>query len=434
MLAGALAAPASAKDFSRLGKDLTYIGAERAGNAEGTIPEWTGGLQTEPAGFDPKNGFANPYADDAVLFTITAENWSQYQDKLTPGQIEMFKRFPETYKMKVYPTRRSVVLPEAIQAVIAAEAPQARLAEGGTGVAGVERSPVPFPIPETGAEAIWNHAMRYRGGTFIRYGTEFPVQTDGAFTTVKRTEWWARASVLGNPEPNRLSYYRNQVTAPPSIAGEAILSHDPLDQAAEGRLAWTYNPGQRRVLRAPEVAHDSPGTGTDGLRTMDDYDGWNGSPERFDWKLVGKQEKFIAYNSYDLTSTALSYKDIVKPNHIDQDLPRYELHRVWVVEATLKEGARHIYGKRVYYIDEDSWQIAHKDAYDGRGDLWRVHEFFSVFLYNVKIPHYAGNTFYDLQARRYLVHNFTNEEKPTAYGADINFAQFSPAALRRIGN
>ncbi len=434
LMSGGAALAASPQDVARLGKDLTPMGAERAGNADGSIPAWDGKPTPPPAGFSPYDGYADPYAGEQPLFVITADNYTQYQDKLIPGQIEMLKRFPETYKIKVYPSHRPVVLPKRITDTVAAEAAGIVLASGGNGVLNIQMSRVPFPIPENGLQAIWNHVMRYRGGTFVRYGTEFPVQSNGDFTTVKRTEWWARAAELGNPEDNRLSYYRNMVTAPSSIAGEAILSHDPLDQSKESRSAWTYNPGQRRVLRAPEVAHDSPGTGTDGLRTMDDYDGFNGSPERFDWKLVGKQEKYIAYNSYALSSGDLKYEDIVKTNHINMDLARYELHRVWVVEATLKPGERHIYGKRVYYIDEDTWQIAHKDAYDGRGDLWRVHEFFTMYLYDVQVAHYAGNAFYDLQARRYLVNNFNNEEKPTDYGIDLSFSQFSPAALRRLGN
>ena len=222
------------------------------------------------------------------------------------------------------------------------------------------------------------------------------------------------------------------MTAPSSIAGEAILTHDPLDQVKETRLAWTYNPGQRRVLRAPSVSYDSPGTGTDGLRTMDDYDGFNGAPDRYDWKLVGKKEMIVSYNNYRLTDKGLKYADIIKENTVNQDLVRYELHRVWVVEATLKPGARHLYAKREFYVDEDSWQIAHKDQYDGRGELWRVHELHTFQDYEQVMTHYAANVLYDLQARRYLVHQLTNEEKPTQYGVKYELSRFSPDSMRRV--
>ncbi len=423
--AGVATAEMTPQDAARLGKDLTPLGAEMAGNKDGSIPAWTGGLG--------KATSADPFAGEAPLYTITGANVDQYKDKLAPGQIALLKRYP-TYKMKVYPSHRTAALPPAEYDIIKKEGMAAQLADGGNGVLNIDATAVPFPIPKTGVEPIWNHVMRYRGGTFLRYGTEFPVHTNGSFTPLRRTEWYARASAIGSPEPNRMSYYLNLVTAPSSIAGEAILTHDPLDQVKETRLAWTYNPGQRRVLRAPSVSYDSPGTGTDGLRTMDDYDGFNGAPDRFDWKLVGKKEMIIPYNNYRLADKNLKYSEIIKENHIDQDLVRYELHRVWVVQATVKSGVRHLYAKRDFYIDEDTWTIAHKDQYDGRGELWRVHEMFLMQELGDTVPFYAGNVLYDLQARRYLVHQLANEEKPSKYGVKYELSRFSPDSLRRISN
>ena len=431
--AGFAAAEMTPQDAARLGKDLTPMGAEAAGNKAGTIPAWTGGLTKPPAGFDPAKGYADPYASEQPLYTITATNADQHKDKLAPGQLALLKRYP-SYTMKVYPTHRTAALPQKEYDAIKAEGVAAQLADGGNGVLNISSTAVPFPVPKSGVEVMWNHIMRYRGGTYQRFGTEFPVHTNGSFTPLRRTEWYGRASTLGNPEPNRLHYYLNLVTAPSSIAGEAILVHDPLDQVKESRLAWTYNPGQRRVLRAPSVSYDSPGTGTDGLRTMDDYEGYNGAPDRYDWKLVGKKEMIIPYNNYRLTDKSLKYADIIKENTINQDLVRYELHRVWVVEATLKPGARHLYAKREFYIDEDSWQIAHKDQYDGRGELWRVHELFLIQEYDEHVPNFAGNVIYDLQARRYLVHQLSNEEKPSKYGVKYELGRFAPDSLRRVSN
>lgn len=413
------------QEVARLGKDLTPMGAEAAGNKEGTIPPWTGGLTGAQSGM--------PFADEKPLFTITAANVDQYKDKLAAGQVALLKRYP-TYKMNVYPTHRTAALPAEEYETIKKEAANAKLAEGGNGVQNIDATTVPFPIPKTGVEVMWNHMLRYRGGGFLRHGTEFPVHTNGSFTPLRRTEWYTRASDIGNPEPNRMSYYKNIVTAPSSIAGEAILTHDPLDQVKETRLAWTYNPGNRRVLRAPSVSYDSPGTGTDGLRTMDDYDGFNGAPDRYDWKLIGKKEMFIGYNNFKLADRSLDYDDIIKPGHINQDLVRYELHRVWVVQATLRAGARHLYAKRDFFVDEDTWTIAHKDQYDGRGELWRVHEVLQKPELQATVPYYAANIIYDLQSRRYLVHGLQNEEKPTDYGVHYELREFSPDSLRRIGN
>lgn len=432
-IAGSTLAGLPQADVDRLGKDLTPVGAEKDGNKAGTIPAWTGGLTKAPAGFDGKNGYTDPLPNEAPLYTVTSANMDKYKDVLTPGQMEMLKRYP-SYKMNVYKTYRTAAYPQGVYDAIKAEASKADLAGGGNGVTGISKTTVPFPIPKTGVEVIWNHLMRYRGGTIERYTAEFPVQTNGAFTPVTRTEKVAFAQGMSNPEPNRLLYYMATLTGPSSVAGDALLVVDPLDQVKESRMAWTYNPGQRRVLRAPNVAYDSPGQGADGLRTTDDYDGFNGAPDRYDWKLVGKKEMLISYNNYKLTNKAIKYADIVRPGHMNQDLVRYELHRVWVVEATLKKDKRHIYAKRVFYVDEDSWQVAHTDAYDGRGELWRVHEIGGIQYYDAVTHYFANEVFYDLQARRYLLSGISNQEKQIKFGVKLDPSNFTPDTLRRSSN
>ena len=423
---------ALANDLSELGKSLTPVGAEKKGNAAGTIPDWTGGLVKPPAGFDPAKGYTNPFADEKPLFTVSSANMDQYKANLTPGQMEMMKRYP-TYKMNVYKTHRTAGYRQSVYDNAKAEAPNVKLVDGGNGVEGIKKSNIPFPIPKSGVEVIWNHNFRDLGGSVVRYSADFPVQSDGSFTVGKRIETVALASYMDSPEPNRILYFMNQITAPANAAGEVALVHEPINQVAEPRLAWQYNPGQRRVIRAPELAYDSPGIGADGLRTNDDLNGFNGSPDRYNWKLVGKKEMYVAYNNYKLTSKALKYSDIIKPNHVNPDHLRYELHRVWVVEATLKPGARHIYSKRVFYIDEDSWAVLHADQYDARGGLWRVREVYGVQLYDAPAFGPAGEVIYDLQARRYLVNALTNEEKPVEFGKKYTTADFSTAALRRMG-
>ncbi|RRS06097.1 DUF1329 domain-containing protein [Aquabacterium soli] len=422
----------SSAEIERLSKDLTPIGAERAGNKDGSIPKWEGGLTKAPAGFDAKKGWADPYAADKPLFSITAANAEQHKDKLAPGQLALLKRYP-SYKIDVYPTRRSAAFPESAYEAVKAEAGKIDSANEGNSVLNQVASTVPFPIPKTGVEAIWNHAFRYRGDTLIRDQTEFPVQTNGSFTPVKRHEETIFSNGLKNGS-NVLFYFRTTYKAPSSIAGDALLAHDFIDQVKQPRAAWVYNPGTRRVLRAPEVSYDTPRNGVDGLSTVDDYDGFNGSPDRFDWKLVGKKEMIIPYNNFKLTDKSLKYTDIIKPGTYNQSLVRYELHRVWVVEATLKAGKSHVYSKRVYYLDEDSWQIAHGDLFDGRGELWRVLEIFGVQYYNAPAFFIGGSAQYDLQARRYVSSGLTNEEKPIQFNVPLKPSDFTPDALRRIGN
>ncbi|HUD42506.1 MAG TPA: DUF1329 domain-containing protein [Dokdonella sp.] len=437
ILAGSLACQAyaqpAAADIARLDKDLTPVGAERAGNADGSIPAWTGGITTPPEGFDAQKGYADPFKSDQIRFTITGENAAEHRDRLTEGQLEMLKRYPG-YRLNVYPTRRTAALPQSVYDAIKAEAGKISLADGGNGILGMERSTVPFPVPKSGVEVQWNHQARYFGGIWTRYSAEFPVQSSGAFTPVTRVETFAAPSALDRSDPNRLYYFRARLTGPSNVAGEGILVHEPIDQVKEPRMAWLYNPGTRRVLRAPEFAYDSPGQGSDGLRTIDDHVGYNGSPDRYEWKLVGKKEIYIPYNNFALSDRSLKYKDIIQANNLKPELTRYELHRVWVVEATLKPGFRHIYPRRVFYFDEDSWSIAYADQYDGRGELWRVRESFLMPFYDQPMTWAVADALHDLQARRYLISGMGNEERPMTFGGKASLADFSTASLRRQGN
>ena len=430
---GLAMAEMSQKDVDRLGKDLTPVGAEKAGNKEGSIPAWDGGLTKAPAGFDQSKGYIDPFAGEKPLYTITAANAAQYKEKLAPGQLEMLKRYP-TFKINVFPTHRSAAYPQSVYNYARSESPKIKLAAGGNGMVNVDKSTVPFPVPQNALEVLWNHEMRFYGGVWTRYNAEFPVQTNGTFTPITRNETIAAAWALEKSEPNRLYYYISKLTGPSNVAGDGILVHEPVDQVAEPRLAWAYNPGTRRVLRAPQIAYDSPGSGSDGLRTIDDYFGFNGAPDRYDWKLVGKKEMIISYNNFRLSDKSLKYAEIIQPSHMNPDLVRYELHRVWVIEANLKADARHIYAKRVFYIDEDSWSVAHADQYDGRGELWRVRDVHLMPFYDLPMTWGICEVQYDLQARRYIASALMNQERPMRFGDKMSYKAFSTEALRRQGN
>jgi hypothetical protein len=437
LLATGVMAAVSAEEAAKLGNSLTPIGAEMAGNAAGTIPAWTGGLPLN-AGAVASNGFlADPFAGEKPLFTITAQNVDQYQANLTPGQLAMFKRYPETYRIPVFTTHRSVTLPAKVLAATKNNATNTKMVEGGNGLENFQ-SANPFPIPKEGLEVIWNHITRYRGGSLQRLITQATPQANGSYSMVYFQEEFAFNDALKDfekgQESNVLFYFKQQVTAPSRLAGNVLLVHETLNQVKEPRLAWLYNSGQRRVRRAPQVAYDGPGTASDGLRTSDNFDLFNGSPDRYEWKLNGKKEIYIPYNSYGLDSPSLKYDQIIKAGHINQDLTRYELHRVWHVTGTLKSGERHIYAKRDFYIDEDSWQAAEVDHYDGRGNLWRVAEAHAQYYYNNQVPWYTLEALYDLQSGRYLALGMKNEEKQS-YDFDYSASQsdFTPAALRQSG-
>ncbi len=437
LFAASVVAAVSADEAAKLGSSLTPFGAEKAGNAEGTIPTWTGGISTTAGSVDSRGFLANPFAGEKPLFTITAHNADQYKDKLTPGQLAMFKRYPETYRIPVYTTHRSVNMPAEVVEATKTNALNTNMVQGGNGLEKF-RVANAFPIPKNGLEVIWNHITRYRGGSIKRYVTQATPQTNGSYSLVYFDDEFVFPSKLkdydASKPSNILFYFKQKVTAPARLAGNVLLVHETLDQIKEPRMAWLYNAGQRRVRRAPQVSYDGPGTAADGLRTSDNLDMYNGAPDRYEWTLHGKKEIYIPYNNYELASPKLKYADIIKVGHINQDLTRYELHRVWHVTATLKAGERHIYAKRDFYIDEDTWQAAAIDHYDGRGNLWRVAEAHAVHYYNKQVPWYSLEALYDLQSGRYLAMGMNNEEKKAYEFGFIGISSdFTPAALRQTG-
>jgi Protein of unknown function (DUF1329) len=430
----------SAEEAARLGAELTPLGAEKAGNAADTIPAWDGGL-TSPAkaGFpDFKRGghHPDPFASDKPLYAITSANMAQYAAQLTEGHKKLLAKYP-SFKLMVYPTRRSAAAPQRIYDATKRNATTAALAPGGNGVVNAGEG-IPFPIPREGVEVFWNHVLRYRGESIERTYGQFPVTASGSYQMVRLKEEahfpyslpGARAETLENV----IAYFIQETLSPARLAGEILLVHETLDQSRENRRAWIYNPGQRRVRRAPNVAFDNPGINTDNLNTSDQLDIYNGSPQRYDWKLVGKKEMLVPYNAYKLRNDKLKYADVLKKNHIDPSLARYELHRVWVVDSTLKAGMSHLYKRRTLYVDEDSWQILVVDCYDGRDQLYRVQEGHAINYYDQPTIWTAVEVTMDMSTGRYIAVGLDNEE-PRSRDFTLTRApkDYQPSTLQRRG-
>ncbi|RDV26188.1 DUF1329 domain-containing protein [Alteromonas aestuariivivens] len=428
----------SPEEASKLGNELTPLGAEKAGNADGSIPAWTGGITTLPAGYQVGDHHPDPYPGDAVLFEITAKNYKEYTANLTEGQIKMFETYPDTFRMPVYQTRRSASNPQSVYEQTKINATRAELLDGGNGLKGAAIG-IPFPIPQNGLEAIWNHILRYRGEAIQRYGGQAAVTSSGDYNVIGFDEQLLLQYSKADATPEQLEadnilfMFKQKITEPARLAGTALLVHETVDQIKEPRKAWTYNTGQRRVRLAPNIAYDTPGTASDGLRTTDDFDMFNGSPNRYNWELKGKKELYVAYNNYALHSDNVKFADVLQPNHINPDLTRWEKHRVWVVEATLKEGFRHIYQKRVFFIDEDSWQIQVADMYDNRGELYRVGFAYGVNYYEVPTQWSTLDVYHDLNSRRYLAMGLDNEKTMYDFTIRPREVEFTPQALRREG-
>ena len=442
------AATATAEEAARLGKDLTPVGAVRAANKDGSIPEWTGIRnfpedtrrmtrkqledlrKNKPEELEAK--FKGTMTADLLkpLFTITKANMAQHADKLTEGQKAMLSKYP-TYKIPVYKSVRTAYFSEAIEKATIANATSASL-EGTDSVKGAKLG-FPFPIPKSGAEVLWNHKLKYKGDAAKRFNNQAIVKPDGAYSITKLTEEvkFKYANIKEPGDGKLLAYYLSETISPPRVAGQLTLVHETADQSSGGRLAWIFSPGLGRVNRAPDVGYDNPSVGTDNEQYNDQIDVFNGALDRYNWKLVGRKEMYIPYNSYQINSPKVKYKDILKPMHINQDLARYELHRVWVVEATLKPGLRHNFAKRVFYVDEDSWSIAGVDCYDGRGTLWKVQE--AHLLVAPFIPTTTGipELIYDLQSNRYFATALSNEDAVTDFEISYPDSFFEPAALKR---
>jgi hypothetical protein len=416
-LIAAFAANASAaatpEEAAQLGKKLTLIGAERAGNAEGTIPEYTGGLTTPPPGYKAGSGMRpDPFESEKPLYSITSKNMAQYDAKLSEVTKELLKRNPNTFRVDVYPTHRTAALPKFVADNTVKNATGAKLSADGLSFENAYAG-FPFPIPKNGNEAMHNHYMRYLGhavqwkfdginvnasGDVVLSSTgeafdEFPVYDPGRKGVMKDTDTMTRFKIYWG--------------APARLAGEAIMLNDAVNPEVQKRRVWIYLPGQRRVKLAPEVGYDTPNNSSSGMTTFDDASVFSGAMDRFDMKLVGKKEMFIPYNTYKFTYGS-DTKNVWKPKHVNPDAVRWELHRVWVVEATLKPGKRHIYSKRFFYLDEDSWVAMASDQYDARGQLYRGTFAYMAPAYDMPAPLARNNVTYDLAAGSYaaLTGNF----------------------------
>jgi len=427
----------SPDEAARLGQDLTPLGAEKAGNADGTIPAWTGGITSPPAGYKVGDHHPDPYATDQPLYTITAANAASYEPRLGAGLLALLKAYPD-YKLVVYPAHRSAANPPRIYDATRRNATSAQLVSNGNGIAGAIGG-VPFPIPQNGLEVLWNFLTRYRGVAAARHIDQAAVERNGGYQLVRFDDEflfnYARPDITTAEleRENTLIYFKQEVVAPARLAGTILLAQETIDEVKEPRRAWVYNPGRRRVTRAPNVAYDNPGTAADGQRTSDQFDMFNGAPDRYDWKLVGKREMIVPYNSYRLHSDQLKYADILKPQHINQDLARYELHRVWVLDATVKPGTSHLYARRTFYIDEDSWQILVADHYDSHGQVWRVSEAHCINYYDALVFWSTLEVHTDLQNGRYLAIGLDNQNPMYDFSIKRTPADFTPDSLRREG-
>jgi len=436
----------SAQELARFDQDLTPMGAIRAANEDGMIPQWTGKIRGLPQGLKwdgPGTPYPDPYAAEQPLFVITRDNMEQYRERLSPGQVAMFETYPETFRMPVYPSHRDFAYSAGYYAKVRYNAEHAELYNENEGIRGYIGGAT-FPLPSNGAEAVW--FTRTTGAFATREGeySDIAVFPNGTHST-RRSRFLQESPyvVLSNPNtpeyeyPNLgkyVAYILTYVTEPARDKGLITSIMEPLDYAQNAREVWRYLPGSRRVRRAPTVGFDTP-DGPGGLKTVDEVRGFNGSMERFDWQLIGRQEVFIPYHNYKFDDASLDYKELLTKFHANPNYMRYELKRVWVAEAKLKKGQRHIYGKRRIYVDEDTGLSAITENYDGRGELWKVVLFNNLYDFGGEAYVRRVQVYHDLRAGAYIAERLINDSAPLLY--DVNPmkgpAYFAPANIRKLG-
>ena len=415
----------------RLGEELTAFGAVRAGNRTRAIPPWTGGLTEAPRGYVPNRPSPDPYIEDVRWFTVGAADVERYKVRLTAGQQALLAKFPESFELALFPCHRSAAAPQRIYDATLANADRAGLGENGLALRDASVG-VPCPIPANGVQAMWNHKLRWRGGSVSRTSLTVVQSGDGSRSMTKLREEFDSPYADGDMAAPPL-LYRRTILEPREQSGSSLILQGTLDPIAARTHAWAREGDRGRVVRAPDFAYDTPDPVTGGICTADMLDMFSGALDRFDYTLVTRREMYMPYNAYRLSNPGLTMRDILWPGHPNPQFLRYEMHRVWVVDARLKPNFQHALPDRTYYLDEDSWQILAAEHYDGKGDLLRYAEAHPVQHWQVPALVPAVEFAFDLTADRYTARGLDNGLPPPVFGAPLTPQDFTPDALVRRG-
>jgi hypothetical protein len=433
IFASAAAFAVPPQEAEQLKTSLTPIGAERAGNKEGTIPPWSGGFTAASPGYRAAAPHADPIASEKPLFSITAANWEKYADRLPEGAKALFRKYPD-YRMDIYPTHRTAAFPAAVTENVYRNATRAHAAPEGIayGVEGAAGG-IPFPIPKSGFEIVWNHLLAYWGPARELHVNTYVVSPDGSSQLSAGYNEIADFPYYypGATPTSYGGYYFKTLhiqNAPPSHVGEGYLDWQPIDTARYKFAAWRLLPGERRVRRGPSLSYDVPDPEASGFENLDEYYIFFGGPDRYDFKLLGKKEMYVPYNNNRLYQRPAS--EILGPKHANPNDLRYELHRVWVVEGTLAPGKHHIVPRRRLYMDEDTWLALYSDSWDESGKLWKFAHGTTYLMPEVPALILGSQFVYDLELGGYVFgFSFNGEAQGYRITAPHSASAFSPEAL-----
>ncbi len=405
---GALAA-VTPEQAALLKTTLTPMGSERAGSADGLIPPWTGGDTTVPAGWTPDQPMPDMYSGDQKILSINASNMAQYKDRLSDGVMAMMAKYPD-FRIDVYPTHRSFAAPQWVYDNIYQNALNAQPAAGGAriGFTGAYGG-IPFPIPDAdpyqaGAEIMWNHNCRWEGTDFDRILASY-VMSHGVLTLAsgyhvhQDSPYYKKDGSLATYD-GWIRRFQIDYIAPPEINGQQLIELQPTNALNSPTEVWQYLNGQGRVRKAPELTYDTPASSADDVADYDEYFVFYGAEDRYDWKLLGKKEMYIPYNNNEVALTPAQVMHL--PHFLNPDYVRWELHRVWVVDATLHPGDRNVVPHRRFYVDEDTWDATLGDEWDAQGNFWRMEMMLTTVRPEIPATFYENSVVYNLQEDEYV--------------------------------
>tara|TARA_Y200000002_G_scaffold268710_1_gene223468 strand:- start:21 stop:1301 length:1281 start_codon:yes stop_codon:yes gene_type:complete len=378
------------------------------------------------------DSYPDPFPDDQIILTINADNFMEYKDSyLTSGQIKMFETYPNTFKMNIYPSRRSCAVPPE---VIELTDNNALLIDDGEGIEGIVGS-IPFPNPTEALHHVWNHILRYRGVEIYGASPFYIINPDGTRTygageAIAKNYW---NPFVRDEKKGLQGMLMTKVTHPPRLADASTLVIESLNAFKTPRKAWVYNPGTRRVRRAPDITYDYKPSASQGLTTVDQVDGFNGAKDRYNWSDLGTQSRLMPYNAYKFHETEI--EEVLTPYHVNQDYLRYELVNVNVVKATLKEDKRHIIPERIMYFDTDSHNMLVEETFDDQSNLIAYREFPIINFYDQPMCLSIHSATYDFATRRYQLQSVRSTDIPKVQwrlNKPHDEKMFTPEGLKRF--
>jgi hypothetical protein len=186
----------------------------------------------------------------------------------------------------------------------------------------------------------------------------------------------------------------------------------------------------RRVKLSPNLMYDTPNPHTGGSSAMDESQLFHGPLDYYDFNLLGKREVFIPYNNFRINDSSLCPVDKkLQRHHLHPDCVRWELHRVWVVQGTLKRGKRHMAPKRMFYFDEDAPGAGVADSYDYSGQVSRSAISLSYPMYEAKGIASDSYTVYDFLTGSYALIGDSADTGGTYISKPRPLRFFSPEAM-----